>query len=104
MRRITLVLDVPTRDGETEIPILTDLTPKELEGRGVADLSRRRWTIESAFLPLAMDLRSEITTLGYPRAALFGFAVGVLAYHVVSTMKASLRAEVGREAAEQLSG
>ena len=104
VRRVTLVLDVPTRDGETEIHLLTDLTQKELDGCGVADLYRRRWTIESAFLHLAMDLRSEINTLGYPRAALFGFAVGVLAYNIVSTMKASIRAEYGREAAEQLSG
>src|SRR5262249_41155369 len=104
VRRITLVLDVPTRDGETEIHILTDLTQKELDGCGVAELYRRRWTIESAFLHLAMDLRSEINTLGYPRAALFGFAVGVLAYNLVSTMKASIRAQFGSEAVDQLSG
>jgi hypothetical protein len=104
VRRVTLVLDVPTRDGETEIHVLTDLTEQELDGRGVAELYRRRWTIERAFLHLAMDLQSEIRTLGYPPAALFGFAVGVVAYNMVSTMKASIRAEHGREAAEQLSG
>lgn len=104
IRRVTLVLDVPTRDGETELHILTDLLEGELDGCGVARLYSRRWTVEVAFLHLAMDLRSEINTLGYPGAALFGFAVGVVMYNLVSTMKASVRAEHGQEAADQLSG
>ena len=104
IRRVTLVLDVPTRDGETELHILTDLTEDELDGRGVAVLYSRRWTVEVAFLHLAMDLRSEINTLGYPGAALFGFAVGVVMSNLVSTMRASVRAEHGQQAADQISG
>ena len=46
IRRVTLVLDVPTRDGETELHILTDLTRAELEGREVANVYRKRWTLE----------------------------------------------------------
>jgi len=103
VRRVTLALDVPTRDGETELHILTDLTEEELDGCGVAELYRRRWTLEVAFLHLALDLRSEINTLGYPGAALLGFAVGVVMYNVVSTMKASVRAEYGQQAVEQIS-
>lgn len=103
VRRVTVVLDTPTRDGDTELHILTDLTEAELDGCGVAELYRRRWTLEVAFLHLAMDLRSEIKTLGYPGAALLGFAVGVVMYNVVSTMKASIRVEYGQEAVEQIS-
>ncbi len=98
------MLDVPTRDNETEIHIVTDLTRKELDGRGVAQVFRKRWTIEGAFLHLALDLNTEIKTLGYPPAALFGFAVGLVAYNIVSTMKGSIRAEYGQEVATNLSG
>lgn len=104
VRRVTLVLDVPTRDGEAELHILTDLTRSELDGCGVAELYRKRWTLEIAFNHLTTDLHSEINTLGYPGAALFGLAVGITAYNIVSTMKASIRAQHGEEAAEQLSG
>jgi len=103
-RRVTLVLDVPTRDGETELHILTDLTREELEGREVANVYRTRWTLEIAFSHLTTDLQSEIQTLGYPPAALFGLAVGIVAYNLVSTMKASIRAEHGREVSDHLSG
>lgn len=104
LRRVKLVLDVPTKDGETEVTLLTDLTRKELDGCGVAALYRRRWTIEGAFLRLALDLRSEVNTLGYPAAALFGFSVGLVAYNIVSAMKAAIRAEHGVDVASQLSG
>jgi hypothetical protein len=46
-------------------------------------LYRRRWTIEGAFQELARDLRTEIAPLCYPRAALFAFCVGLLAYNVL---------------------
>ncbi len=104
VRRVTLVLDMPTRDGEKEIHVLTNLTRKELTAQGVADLYRKRWTIEGAFLHLAEDLRSEVTTLGYPPAALFGFSVGRMAYNLLSTMKAAIRAEHSDEVAASMSG
>jgi len=104
IRRITLKLDVPTRDGEIEIHLLTNLTKKEMGAQQVADMYRNRWSIEKAFLHLTMDLNSEINTLGYPRAALLGFAVGVVAYNMVSTLKAAIRAEHGQQKVEQLSG
>ena len=103
-RRVTIVLDEATRDGEQELHLLTDLTAEELDGGGVSSMYRQRWTIENAFLHLTMDLNSEIDTLGYPGAALFGLAVGMVAYNMVSAMKASVRAEYGQEAVEQLSG
>jgi len=45
-RRITVVLDKPTRDGDGEIHILTNLPKKAARAKTVADLYRKRWTIE----------------------------------------------------------
>ena len=47
-------------------------------------------------------LNGEINTLGYPKAALFAFCVALVAYNVLSTVKAALRSvpwrrEGGRE-------
>lgn len=42
-------------------------------------------------------LRCEVQTLGYPRAALFSFAVAVLAYNTYAVVQASLRAAHGAE-------
>jgi hypothetical protein len=93
-RRITLKLDQPTRDGDTELHILTNL-PQAVMAVVIAAAYRERWTIEVGFLKLATALASEIDTLAYPKAALFGFAVGIAAYNVLSTVQAALRSEHG---------
>ena len=89
-RRVTIVLDQPTRHGETEIHLLTNL-PKAVGAAKIAELYRKRWTIETAFGELAAVLNNEIDSLGYPKAALFAFCVGLLAYNVLSVVKAALR-------------
>jgi len=96
-RRVVLRLDTPTRDGDTEMSILTNL-PKGAAGAvAVAELYRKRWTLETMFQSLTMMFRGELGTLGYPRAALFGFGVAIAAYNVLSTVQAALRAEFGVE-------
>ena len=66
---------------------------------------RRRWTIETAFQELEATLNGEINTLGYPKAALFAFCVALVAYNVLSTLKAALRSVHGEEVvAEEVSG
>ncbi len=95
-RRIKLKLDQPTRDGDTELYLLTNL-PKAVKAVVIATAYRQRWTIEVGFLKLATVLESEIDTLAYPKAALFGFAVGVAAYNVLSVVQAALRSEHGAE-------
>ncbi len=95
IRRITIQLKKPTRKGEKEIHLLTNLSAKEANARKVADLYLRRWTIENAFQELDQALKSEINTLGYPQAALFSFCVAVLAYNVVSVIKGALAAAHG---------
>jgi Transposase DDE domain len=95
-RRITLKLEQATRAGDTELHILTNL-PRAVTAVVIAAAYRERWTIEVGFQKLATILESEIDTLAYPKAALFGFAVGVAAYNVLSAVQAALRSEQGGE-------
>jgi IS4 transposase len=90
IRRITVVLKKPTRNGESEIHVLTNLPKKDADARRVADLYLRRWTIENAFQELGQALHSEIKTLGYPKAALLSFCVALLTYNVISVVKSAL--------------
>ena len=97
LRRITIQLKVATRDGDTELHILSNVP----SGRGAAaHLARvygKRWSIETAFLEITTTLACEINTLGYPKAALFTFCLALLAYNAVSVIKAALRSEHGRQ-------
>ena len=104
VRRVTLVLDAPTRDGEHEVHLLTALPPT-VDAATVAAIYLSRWTIESAFADLARWLQSEIAPLGYPRAALLGFCVGIMAYNAISTLLGALRATHGEDVLrDQVSG
>lgn len=96
-RRITVELDEPTRDGDTEIHILTNLPAEDADALAIAELYRGRWTIETAFAEIAEVLENEIDTLAYPKAALFGFCVGLVAYDVLGALKGALRAVHGEE-------
>lgn len=100
-RRITIALDQPTRSGERTLQILTNLPVEDADAVRVADLYADRWTIETAFQHLTVDLRCEINTLAYPKAALFGFGVALVAYNVVSLVKGVLRAVQGKKFVEE---
>lgn len=97
LRRITIALHKPTKDGATELHILTTLPVEVADAVRIADLYADRWTIEVAFQHLTVDLQCEINTLGYPKAALFGFCLALVAYNVVSLMKGAIRAAWGRK-------
>jgi hypothetical protein len=101
VRRITVVLDQPTRDGDTEIHILTNLPAREVPAVRVGEVYRKRWTIEGLFFEVAQTLSCEIDTLCYPKAALFAFCLGLLACNAVALLKAALRAEHGEEVVSQ---
>jgi hypothetical protein len=64
VRRITIELDTPTRDGETEVHLLTNLPAEAAGAAAIAELYRRCWTAEAAFGELATRLNGEIDTLG----------------------------------------
>jgi IS4 transposase len=104
LRRIEVELIHPTRDGEKVLELLTNLPAaglRAVDGLRVAELYRGRWTIETAFQELALQLNSEIDTLGYPKAALFGFCVALVLYNAVALMRAALRGAHGEKKVEQ---
>jgi hypothetical protein len=102
VRRVTLVLDQPTSDGETQIHLISNL-PARVSGKKIARVYRKRWTIERMFLNLTTVLRCELNTLPYPKAALLGFCVALAAANLLGTAKGSLRAVHGAEAVEEVS-
>ena len=105
LRRITVVLDQPTRDGDKAIHLLTNVPAKDAHARVIAELYRKRWLIETAFQELESTLNGAINTLGDPKAALLGFCVALVAYNVLSTLKAALRSVHGEEVvAKEVSG
>jgi IS4 transposase len=94
-RRITIELLKPTRDGDMEIHLLTNLPAKAANAPSVANLYLHRWTVEKAFHELDQALHGEIKTLGYPGAALLSFCVALLTYNVISVVKSGLAAAHG---------
>lgn len=96
LRRIQVRLKTPTRDGDRVLYILTNL-PVTVSARAIAELYRKRWTIETAFQALEKNFNSEINTLGYPRAALFGFCVALVAYNTLAVVQGALRAVHGTD-------
>lgn len=96
-RRITVDLDKPTQDGDKELHLLTNLPAKKVSAAKVAEVYRKRWTIEGLFLEASQTLSCEIDTLGYPKAALFAFCLGLVACNAVALLKGALRATHGAE-------
>lgn len=96
-RRITVELDKPTRHGDSQVHLLTNLPAEDADARQVARLYLHRWTIERVFQDLTVALTCEVRTLGYPKAALFGFCLALVAYNAVSLIQAALRAVHGAQ-------
>jgi hypothetical protein len=94
-RRIRIVLKKATRDGDKVLVLLTNLSKTAAPAKLIAQLYRKRWTIETAFQELEAHLHSEINSLGYPKAALFGFCVALVTYNVLAVVKAALRSVHG---------
>jgi hypothetical protein len=89
-RRIRITLKKETRDGDREIFIITNVPESAADARKIGQLYRDRWKIETAFQELSEYLNSEINTLGYPKAALFGFCVALVAHMIISVIKAAI--------------
>ena len=96
MRLLRIQLHNDTRDGDSEIYVLTNL-PVDVNACRIAEIYRDRWMIETAFQTLTQALRCEIETLGYPKAALFGFCVALACYNVQQSIRAALRSVWGEE-------
>jgi IS4 transposase len=105
LRRMTVKLKVPTRDGDMELHILSNVPSGRATAAQLARVYGKRWSIETAFFEITTTLTCEIKTLGYPKAALFAFCLALLAYNAVSLIKAALRSEHGRKKVnEEVSG
>jgi len=101
LRRITLVLDQATKDGDAEIHMLTNLPQEDVDACKVAEWYRRRWTLEGVFQDLTVSLQCEVNTLGYPKAALFGFCTALMAFNALAVAKGALRSVHGAEKVEE---
>lgn len=99
-RRLRLKLKQATRDGATRLYSLTNL-PRQVSAKRVAELYRKRWTLETAFQHLEAYFHSELNTLGYPKAALFGFCLALVAYNLLAVVLAALRGVHGEETVDQ---
>ena len=95
LRRIVVQLRQPTRHGDSEVVILTQLPVEVADALKVATLYLERWSVEGMFQVITDVFHCEIKTLGYPRAALFVFAMAVVAFNILSTVKAALKAVHG---------
>ena len=102
-RRVVVQLEQPTRDGETQIALLTNLPLADASSILVAQLYRKRWRVETLFQVATETFHCEIKTLGYPRAALFSFSMALVAYNLVSTLKGVLASVHGSDCLEKLS-
>jgi IS4 transposase len=92
VRRITVVLDEPTRTGEEELHLLSNIPRRQANALQIATTYRSRWMIENAFQELEQALASEINTLCYPKAALLCFSVGIVMYNMLSALKSAIEA------------
>ncbi len=102
-RRVRVELENPTRDGDTVLHLITDL-PADVSADKAAWLYRKRWDIEISFQKVEKYYNSEIETLAYPKAALFGFALALVAYNIFSVMIAALDAAHETPVSEGISG
>jgi hypothetical protein len=100
-RRIQVKLDQATRDGDRVLYILTNIPLRRASAKRIARLYRKRWTLETAFQHLEAYFHSEINTLGYPKAALFGFCLALVAYNMLAVVLAALRSVHGAQVIDQ---
>jgi len=86
VRRITLKLKQPTKKGESELHLLTNL-PDSVSAIVLADAYGQRWTIEICLGHVAQSLNAEINTLAYPGAAMLCFCLGLVLFNIISALK-----------------
>jgi len=103
LRRIEVRLFQKTRAGERTIAVLTNL-PGEVPALQIAEIYRDRWTIETHFQFLTQSLHCEVPGLGQPRAALFAFAMALVAANALGVVRGTLRSVHGADAEAEISG
>ncbi|MBK8537872.1 MAG: transposase [Candidatus Competibacteraceae bacterium] len=85
------MLTKKTRNNDSEL-YFKQSTRRNSRRAAFAEIYRKRWGIETAFQRLEAHFNSEINSLGYPKAALFGFCLALVAFNIYAVIMASLRA------------
>lgn len=101
VRCVIIKLFEPTEDGDSEVRLLSNVPAEKAGAMALADLYLRRWRIENAFQEMTQQLRCEVDTLGYPKAALFGFSLAMCAYNLLAILKGALASVHGQEEVEK---
>lgn len=92
VRRLLIKFKKPTRNGELEVAIFSNLPTTAVTANQIAMVYQSRWGIETAFQKVEKYLNSELNTLGYPKAALFGFGIALVAFNLYAVVMAAIRA------------
>lgn len=100
-RRVVLRLNKPTRDGEKEVAILTDLTREQASGQVVVGVYGERWEIETCWQEMTEVLRCEVKSIAYPKAGLLCFTVAAMAYNLMRVIKAAIGQVHGQQKVEE---
>ena len=95
LRRVVIKLYQPTRQGDKEVALLTHLPSSVADADTVTQLYLQRWNVEGMFQVITDTFHCELNTLGYPKAALFVFCVAIVAFNILSTVKAALKSVHG---------
>ena len=101
-RRITVKLNEPTKDGDTEIHILSNL-PGNVSAIRIAEVYLLRHDIEHVFYLATTTLTCEVKGLNYPKSALFVFCVAMMAINCRQVLFAIMAAAHGEEVIEETS-
>lgn len=102
-RRIIVELPQDTRDGDRKLVLLTTLPVECGDAMFIAQTYRARWTIETFFKMLTTTLRCEVNAMGYPKAALFVFAVALISANVFAAIRAAICSVHGAAAEAKVS-
>lgn len=95
LRRVVIRLHQSTRHGDKEVALLTHLPYSVADAETITKLYLTRWSIEGMFQVITDTFNCELNTLGYPKAALFVFCMAVVAFNILSTVKAALQSVHG---------
>lgn len=99
-RALRIDRDKPMQRGGKRVVLLTNVPRPKGTAKKLAELYLKRWTIEEAFRQLTEYLHCEVRTLGYPKAALLGFTLAVIAYNCLASVRGALASVHGRQKVE----
>ena len=80
---MVIQLKQPTRHGDRQVALLTNLLMADADVLMVADLYLERWQIETTFQMITDTFHCELDTLGYSRVVLFVFCIVLVAFNIL---------------------